>query len=381
MTTAPQPGPLFDGEPTLFDGGPPEPSPPAVPDDYLRQVARDWKPLRPTAVFATYWHFAAARQQMYFRRVLGHAPPWTPDPVLRDHRFTNAYRASDRVSQYLIRRVLYPESGREYDARDVLFRTLLFKLFNRVETWQLLERSLGEITWRGYSFDGYDGPLTQAMARGDRIFSAAYIMPSGRSAYGSPRKHRNCLRLLEWVIGGGGAEKVQRCGSLQEVFRLLRSYPLLGDFLGFQFAVDINYSCLTDFEESSFVVAGPGALDGISKCFSNPHASSPERIIGMMAERQEGEFGRLGLRFPSLWGRPLQLIDCQNLFCEVGKYARVAHPDVPGASGRTRIKQGYRQNGVQPLPRPFYPPKWGLNTSVEASLAKHEVALQAQHGA
>lgn len=32
----------------------------------------------------------------------------------------------------------------------------------------------------------------------------------------------------------------------------------------------------------------------------------------------------LGLRFRSLAGRRLKLIDCQNLFCEVDKYARVA---------------------------------------------------------
>ena len=71
-----------------------------------------------------------------------------------DHRFTNAFRASDRVSQYLIRQVLYPEgSGPIFDSQDTLFRLLLFKLFNRVGTWQLLERSLGEITWGRYSFE------------------------------------------------------------------------------------------------------------------------------------------------------------------------------------------------------------------------------------
>ena len=45
-----------------------------------------------------------------------------------------------------------------------------------------------------------------------------------------------------------------------------------------------------------------------------------------MAENQEDEFARRGIEFQTLWGRPLQLIDCQNLFCEVDKYARVYHP-------------------------------------------------------
>src|SRR5258707_9985183 len=42
--------------------------------------------------------------------------------------------------------------------------------------------------------------------------------------------------------------------------------------------------------------------------------------------------------------RRLQLIDCQNLFCEVDKYARVAHPNIAGRTGRTRIKQKFRMS-------------------------------------
>jgi hypothetical protein len=29
--------------------------------------------------------------------------PWTSDPIIQVHKFTNAYRAADRVSQYLIK--------------------------------------------------------------------------------------------------------------------------------------------------------------------------------------------------------------------------------------------------------------------------------------
>ena len=67
-------------------------------------------------------------------------------------------------------------------------------------------------------------------------------------------------------------------------------------------------------------------------------------VIRYMADTQDEHFARLGLPFAGLRGRRrLQLIDCQNLFCEVGKYARVAHPEALGISGRTRIKQAYRQ--------------------------------------
>jgi hypothetical protein len=69
------------------------------------------------------------------------------------------------------------------------------------------------------------------------------------------------------------------------------------------------------------------------------------------------------LRFRSLWGRPLQAIDCQNLFCEVDKYARAAFPEL--RSNRKRIKAAFVASGE--LVEPFYPPKWGINGAIAAS--------------
>ncbi len=40
-------------------------------------------PLKPTAVYDTYWRFAAERQRIFFRRQVRPVGPWTDDPVLR----------------------------------------------------------------------------------------------------------------------------------------------------------------------------------------------------------------------------------------------------------------------------------------------------------
>jgi hypothetical protein len=87
--------------------------------------------LVPTAVFDTYWRFALARQRVYLARLSGTL--WTTDPILAHYRFTNCYRAADRVSQHLIRDVTY-RGDQTWD--EVFFRTVLFKLFNRSSTWQ-----------------------------------------------------------------------------------------------------------------------------------------------------------------------------------------------------------------------------------------------------
>lgn len=322
-------------------------------------------PIKVTPVFDSYWRFAAERQNVFRQRLEGQPAPWTTDPVIAIHKFTNAYRASDRVSQFLIRNVIYRKDLPDSSA-EVLFRTLLFKIFNKIETWKLLEHTFGEITYKNYKFDNYDKVLSQAMRAGGRIYSAAYIMPPSGSVFGYPAKHQNHLRLLERMMTDDLAGQLSRLNRMQSAFELLKSYPSIGNFLAYQFVTDINYSEITDFSEMDFVIPGPGALDGLRKCFSDSANLNEAQLIRLMAENQEQEFERLGIKFQNLWGRRLQLIDCQNLFCEVDKYARVAHPDVAGISGRTRIKQKFSPTG--PLDLPWYPPKWGINSKIESDL-------------
>lgn len=327
--------------------------------------------LKPSVVYNSYWRFAAERQNVFFRRLEGYPAPWTQDPVIRAHKFTNAYRASDRVSQYLIRNVIY-RSDLPDDATEVVFRILLFKLFNKIETWELLQEEIGPLTYTGYSFKRYDKVLSRTMSRGQTIYSAAYIMPSGGSL-GYERKHQNHLTLIERMIEGELPARIAEAESMKEAFDLIRAYPTIGDFLAYQYVTDINYSEVTNFSEMEFVMPGPGAIDGIRKCFKGTGGMSDADVIRVMAERQEIEFERLGLQFRTLWGRRLQLIDCQNLFCETDKYARVVHPEASGKTGRTRIKQKFRASD-DPIEY-WYPPKWGINDEIPKRALKQSVPI------
>jgi hypothetical protein len=317
-------------------------------------------PKKPTSVFDSYWKFAAERLAMYERRLAGGHGPWTDDPILRNFRFTNSYRAADRVSQYLIAEVQYGE-GRSQAPAEVFFRTLLFKFFNKIETWERLERGVGALSWQSTDLGEVGRILSSAIEGGDRIYSAAYIIPA--PPYGHARKHDNHLELLSAMMLDGLPARVATAGSLAEVYKLILAYPGLGPFLAFQYTIDLNYSSLLDFDEGEFVVAGPGALDGIAKCFEDAVHCRPEDVIYYMVDIQEREFERRGLSFGGLFGRPLMPIDCQNLFCEISKYARVAHPDILGPANRTRIKQGYEPLRTR-LPRPTFPPRWGLKVPV-----------------
>jgi 5-hmdU DNA kinase-like protein len=327
---------------------------------------------KPTAVYDTLWRFAVERQEIFFRRLWEAPAPWTNDPILAKHKFTNAYRAADRTSQYAIRNVIYRG---EQKPDEVFFRCILFKIFNRVSTWELLEAAVGEIRHSTYSFSRYDEVLQQARRRSQRIFSAAYIMPSHATGFSDSSKHRNYLVLLDKMMKDEVPSRLVDLKTMASAFELLRSYPLIGNFLAYQFVTDINYSSVTNFSEMDFVVPGPGARDGIRKCFGTTGDLAEADIIRFVTERQDEEFARLGLTFRTLWGRPLQLIDCQNLFCEVGKYARLAHPEIRGISGRTRIKQKFTQN-PQHI-HYWFPPKWEINEGPEEGSTERD--LSAKH--
>ncbi|WP_286275194.1 nucleotide kinase domain-containing protein [Mycobacterium antarcticum] len=314
-------------------------------------------------MFETYWRFASERQAIYEARLRGEDGPWTSDPILTNFRFTNCYRASDRVSQFLIERVAYRG---DQSAEETTFRVLLFKFFNRISTWELLEHELGELRWSSFDLDEIDELLSDAFARGRRLYSAAYVIPPPRM--GAERKHSNHLRLLRSMMEDEMPTQLQGSPSMRHAFNEIRSYPAMGDFLAFQMLIDLNYTTLLDFDEMEYVVAGPGARDGIRKCFGAGAHGIESEVIRYMADAQHEHFGHLGLDFIGLGGRPLQLIDCQNLFCEVDKYARVAHPDVQGLSGRSRIKQKFAP--VMERVTAWFPPKWGIN-----QIAQHETTV------
>jgi len=304
--------------------------------------------------YRKYWEFAAKRQDIFFKRFYGEPRPWTDDPILNNFKFCNVYRASDRVSQFMIKNVIYNGNQSE---EEIIFRILLFKLFNKIETWEYLLESFGEITFKAFNFAGYNKVLEQRLLAGVPIYSNAYISCATK-AYGYDRKHENHLALLDDMFNKGCiVSKIITAKHFKEIFDLLRQYPLIGDFMAYQLMTDINYSNVINFNENDFTIVGPGSMRGINKCFKSRNGKSYEYIIEWMTAHQEEEFKNYGLSFKSLWGRPLHNIDCQGLFCETDKYCREALPDL--ASNRIRIKAKF--NPIADNINFYYPPKWGIN--------------------
>ncbi|HEY2922928.1 MAG TPA: nucleotide kinase domain-containing protein [Candidatus Binatia bacterium] len=316
--------------------------------------------LRPTMVYDTFWRFAAERQKILAKRLRGSSLPWSDDQILLQYRFTNVYRASDRVSQYLIRNVIYRDDP---SPQDLLFRILIFKFFNRIETWELLKANGIVLHFQEFDWGGASAILEREIRARRSIYSGAYIMPPGPNSGRKNLKHVSHLDIIRKMAHSDLVNRLMDAPSMADAYSLLRHYPLMGPFLAYQLVTDINYSRLTSFDEMHFTVAGPGARSGIQKCFSRRDGVSDEDIIKLVTERQAKEFKSRGLLFTSLWGRPLQLIDVQNLFCEVDKYSRVKHPNILGLGERNRIKRRFTPRSQ--ILEMWLPPKWGLNERIK----------------
>lgn len=110
-------------------------------------------------IYDMYWYFAYERQNIFYNKLNGKNMPYTNDKILQEYKFCNCYRVLDRVSQFLLKNVIY--NGVEYSKEDIIFRIVLFKIFNKEDTWNYLVEELKDIVLENFSFESYDRLLTE----------------------------------------------------------------------------------------------------------------------------------------------------------------------------------------------------------------------------
>ncbi len=232
-------------------------------------------------VYDLYWYFAAERQAIFERRAAGRPAPWTDDPILATYKFCNVFRASDRVSQYLIKDIAYAEPTAS--PADVLFQVLAFRFFSRPETWESVTAYLGhQPLIKDLTNGRLEQAITHARETNGKLYTGAFILCANQ-AYGFSEKHLNHLALFrKMFVEDKLADNLLQAKSLEAIFDLLRAYPLMGDFMAYQVAIDLNYTSFINFDEDDFTKAGPGAMRGIKKVFQSMGNCSAEQIIRLM---------------------------------------------------------------------------------------------------
>lgn len=308
--------------------------------------------------FKYYFYFIQERMDIFWNKRDVNSNILTNDSILIDNKFTNVYRACDRVSQYLIKNVIYGhQTG--LNEKDILLRILMFKIFNKIDTWEYLERNMGTISASNFKLKQINALLSKRISE-TPIFSNAYMMTGTHSKYNHLKyKHEKWLQMLKTeFLDAGTFEKIIEAKSMEQVYQILRNISFLGDFLAYQYTIDMNYSPVLNFSEDSFVKAGIGAIRGIKKCFEPLGKSSFEDAIKYTQDNFDTLQVKYGFTdFRDLWGRKPQLIDLQNCFCETDKYLRAKMPEL--MVDNKRIKQKYKPS--KESIELFFPPKWELN--------------------
>lgn len=334
-----------------------------------RAFTRASKPTPRAGVYELYWTFASRRQEAFERRLSGGPWPWTDDPILQIFKFCNVYRAADRVSQYLISEVAYEPDGGDF--ADRAFQIVAFRTFSNIATWSGVRSELGRaprIT--DLASGAFEQALRHVKARNGGLYTGAFILCATK-AFGYDEKYQNHVSLFRHMFLEKRLDRsIANASSLEQIVRALQEFPLMGPFMAYQTAIDLNYSELTNFSENDYTQAGPGALRGLRKAFVDLGDYSPADTIRWMTERQEAEFNALDLPFHGLFGRPLHAIDCQGLFCELDKYCREAAPEL--ISNRRRIKARFTPSS-EPLSL-FFPPKWKLTAPMRTIQTTHSTA-------
>ena len=185
--------------------------------------------MHPTAIFDTFYQFVVERYLIHKRRLAGSAPPWTNDPILASYPFTNVFRVFDRVTQYILRNVI---NRGDQSLEEQCFRVMLFRTFNKIETWELLKRHFGEITWSGFDHVAYEKVLLAEHRRGNALYNAAYIISGVK--LGADSNVSNHLRLVEIMMRENLPAQLQSLEHLRDAHGRIALFPCMGDFMALQ---------------------------------------------------------------------------------------------------------------------------------------------------
>ena len=307
--------------------------------------------------FKYYFYFMQERMEIFHNQCANNHNFKTKDTILSEYKFTNVYRACDRVSQYLISEII-DFKNRNMSDLDIALNIILFKVFNNIQTWEYLKKKYGNISVKNFNYKRISLLLTERKDDNIVIFNGAYIMTASSHKYQHHvYKHERWLNMInKEIINERKLDKLLESQSMSEVYNILKSCTFIGPFLAYQYAIDLNYSNVINFSENSFVKAGIGAIRGIKKCFIDTNNKSYEYIIQHTHENIEKYSERYGRSFDNLFGREPKLIDLQNCFCETDKYLRVKKPELN--INNTRIKQKYKKN--KSVINYMFPEKWNL---------------------
>ena len=302
-----------------------------------------------------YYDFFATRHNLWVNRFVKKLPQaeWTDDPIMKEFKFTNAYRELDRGTLYYTE-VMVPQCHNE---KDLLLNTLVYKMFNKVETQQALGH-ISVLDGNKIDLPRITNILENMTDQGLPVFTNAHmvqgmmgyeISPSEQNTYGRDIK---CNRIMMGVVKDflpnidNILKQFEEAKTFKDCFNICCSFLSygLGDFIGYEILVHLSMAgFFKRFTINDWANPGPGAMKAISAIMGNPVNTTKvsyktcEKIIKELYENQEYFFNKFNIdvsKFPHF-----SMLNCENALCESSKRFKALN-----GSGRPRVS--YDLNSV-----------------------------------
>ena len=317
--------------------------------------------------------------------------PWTEDPVLRSHKFTNVRREHDRESKNVIRGICEnPDLTMEQKVQNLI----MFRMYN---VWSTVELVGGPFTNFG-SINIGDVRTKLKAVDGERVFTNAFNCGGLKQCLAFPdldyvnhahqRRGGMMVNVMDlenmtestmdykdardlaqanpekWSIEGWEPNMAMRvvrylntffgrhpewvhefllCTTQKAAYLKLTEVRGISEFLGYQIFVDCTYCPEYKFSENEFTIAGPGCKMGLDFIFYDRDGMTYEECIFWLRDNQDHLFNKyLNCGTDSIFvdvgdKQPWNVMSIENTLCESSKYIRCLDALERGDKPRTRV--------------------------------------------
>jgi alpha-glutamyl/putrescinyl thymine pyrophosphorylase clade 1 len=270
-------------------------------------------------------HWLVEREAVRIKKERGEAPPWTDDEIIANGRFCNVRREDDKVTRWIATHWRQPHAGDP----DLFVAMAVARLTNTIPT-------LAEIGWPlpwPEREAHYLRVTADRMARGETVFGAAYVIPSGQARI--PKAEHLAKNVFAKMWAARDWLRPKPDGMCLSFFSRLRQVEGIGDFLCGQITCDMKFAgpLLSAPDRESWAIWGPGSMRGLNL------------MCGREPTRPWKRLSEWRAAFDAVWAQANPLLaphgladlsatDRQSALCEISKYIRAQR------GGRT--KQKYR---------------------------------------
>ncbi|CAL9974946.1 hypothetical protein VPHD528_0192 [Vibrio phage D528] len=362
---------------------------------------------RPTfrpEILAHHYQWMRDRYQIHLKKdVEGLPAPWTDNPILLNHKFTNTRREHDRQSKLIIKHVC---ENPDLTLADKVLNIVVFRMYNN---WKVFDVLGGPWTIQEFMFMDIQKMETRmkredAKCGGDaKFYTNAFNTGGLKKNIAMPTRllhmtniHQEIVKMThiptgkvedmkyidarniayydedydieDWLryvpvrpLGVGKALALEAkeflygvgmCETPKEVYELITTIRSLSRFLAYQIFCDLTYCPDFQFSENEFTVSGPGCSDGIDRLFIDKDGMTDEECIFWIRDNQDDLYGRFGYDREMFWSNEaghdkcMNVMQIENSFCELGKYMKCLDAVSEGKAPRTRVN--YNGHGDTP---------------------------------